>query len=630
MDDWELTVENIGCFVGKHSFLFKKGTNVVIGPNAVGKTSLLHAFQLLIPMSSNVIDTNILNSSSMIGHVRLRNGNDSFYADIGRRSDGTVRVRRKKKLLTKNGFAKQLTFLTESHEIMEAVIKGNFSILKDWFVRITDLDVYQKAYGACMRLDSRYRDQKDQESKQLLKEKHRLRQEQKNLLSEIRKKKSEFEKYQLTSIEEEFDSELVTKFRKTSTELERINNELNKLKMDKNVLETQLPKLAKDKENFKLKLAKISESFESAKDRVQYHNNELQKLDDEIKQKKSVLNKINREISRCDILISNYKNTLDENINECLHCGSVISQVQLAQKLRTIEDEKIHFIEQKLELSNLISEFLNNRIKHEEQLQDIKVGLPKEEKELRKKIEGKKNKINRQKKKLTELQKRIVSKNEALDEIQLLFEGLQGQVLEKSEKKNEIELMENELQGELKHMEKSLSKIQSDLTRTETQLLMLKTFDIKRKNLKKVIHFVQKGIKSIQENILDKINYHLSQIITELDIPFLASIKLDDDFNLKIVRKTGVLGEFTELSGLEKRLIAILVSFSIKNALLQDFPFFIIDETLYSADDESFEQIIDYIGQNIDLLVVTRLDTNPDIQKGVLNQQNIVYMENVA
>ncbi|MFX1284761.1 MAG: hypothetical protein ACFFB5_13965 [Promethearchaeota archaeon] len=630
MDDWELTVENIGCFVGKHSFLFKQGTNVVIGPNAIGKTSLLHAFQLLIPLDSNIIDTNILNSSSMIGHVRLQNGNDCFFIDIGRRSDGTVCVTRKKKLLTANEFAKQVIFLTESHEIMEAVIKGDFSILKDWFVRITDLNLYQKAYGACMRLDSRYRDQKDQESKQILKEKHRLRQEQKNMLSEIRKKKSVFKKYQLASIAKEFDSELVTKFRKISSELERINNELNKLKLDKNVLKTQLPKLTKDKENFQLKLSKIGENFESAKDHVQYHNNELQKIDSEIKQKKSVLNKINREISRCDILISNFINTLDENIIECLHCGSVISQIQLTQKLRTIEDEKIHFAEQKLELTNSISEFLNNRKKHEEQLQDIKVGLPKEEKELRKKIESTKNKINRQKKKLTELQKRIASKNEALDEIQLIFESLQGQVLEKSEKKSEIERMENELQGELKHMEKSLSRIQSDLTRTETQLLMLKTFDIKRKNLKKVIYFVQKGIKSIQENILDKINYHLNQIITELDIPFLSSIKLDDDFNLKIVRKTGVLGEFRELSGLEKRLIAILVGFSIKNALLQDFPFFIIDETLYSADDESFEQIINYIGQNIDLLIVTRLGTNPDIQKGVLNQQNIVYMENVA
>ena len=78
---------------------------------------------------------------------------------------------------------------------MEAVIKGDFSILKDWFVRITDLDVYEKAYAVCMKLDSRYRDQKDQDSKLLLKEKHRLREEQKSLLSDVRSKKLQFEEW---------------------------------------------------------------------------------------------------------------------------------------------------------------------------------------------------------------------------------------------------------------------------------------------------------------------------------------------------------------------------------------------------------------------------------------------------
>ncbi len=96
MDDWELIIKNIGCFVGEHSFHFKQGTNIVIGPNAVGKTSLLHAFQLLLPRSSNIVGTHFLNSSSMIGHVRLQNGNDSFFTDIGRRSDGTVRVAKKR------------------------------------------------------------------------------------------------------------------------------------------------------------------------------------------------------------------------------------------------------------------------------------------------------------------------------------------------------------------------------------------------------------------------------------------------------------------------------------------------------------------------------------------------------
>ncbi len=509
-------------------------------------------------------------------------------------------------------------------------MKGDFNILKDWFVRITDLDVYERAYAACMRLDSRYRDQKDQESKQLLKEKHRFREEQKTLISQVRNKKSEFKKYQLASISQESDSQLITNFNQTSTELESINDELNKLTVNNNLLETQLPKLVKDRDKLNSKLSEIGESFKTAKEHIEYHNSEIQNLDDKISLKRSELRKINREISRCDILIKNFKTTLNKNINECLHCGSTISREYLLQKLRTIEDENIHYGNDKLKVNKLLTELLKDRKKHEEQLQDLKVGLPKEEKELRKKIQSIKNDINRKGKKLEEIQEKVEFKSKELNEIQYVFDSLQNQVLEKSEKKQELAKMENELQGELKHIEERLNRIQGELTRTETQLSMLNVFNIRRRNLKKVVRFIQKGIILIQENILDKISYHLKQILAELDIPSLASICLDDDFNLKIVRRTGLSGEFKELSGLEKRLIAILVGFSIKNAFLQEFPFFIIDETLYSADDESFEQIIDYIGQNVELLIVTRLGTNPDIQKNVLNQQNIVYMENIA
>ena len=81
--------------------------------------------------------------------------------------------------------------------------------------------------------------------------------------------------------------------------------------------------------------------------------------------------------------------------------------------------------------------------------------------------------------------------------------------------------------------------------------------------------------------------------------------------------------DITELSGLERRLIALIVGFSVKNALLGNFPLFIIDESLHSADEVSFQNIIEYIGQNVEFLIVTRAERSANSARTFIDQTNI-------
>jgi enolase len=82
-------------------------------------------------------------------------------------------------------------------------------------------------------------------------------------------------------------------------------------------------------------------------------------------------------------------------------------------------------------------------------------------------------------------------------------------------------------------------------------------------------------------------------------------------------------GRFNELSNYERKLIAIIIGISAKNAFLPEFPLFIIDEPLDSADDRRFEKTLEYIKQKVKVLIVTKpvFDENTKI----LTQSNISY-----
>ncbi len=629
MDEWELNIENIGYFFGKHTFRFKPGANIISGPNAAGKTSLLHAFQLLLPKSSKVIDPHFLNSSALTGKVSLKNGNDNFFAELGRTSDGIVRIR-KQKLLTKKEIATQLVFLTENHELMDAVIKGDFAILKDWFIRMTELNYFEKAYAICIKLDSRYRDEKGKESQKLLMEKRRLQTEHKKFLSNINKKKTEFEKFQLSEVSETADPALLVQFKSISKELGESKNRLSKLKETKRELSSLVPALKRKKDTLELELVIIGDEFNSAKDRIDSFNEEIERLDDEIARMRVKLREKNSEISQREILITNFTQTLTNDTIECQHCSSIISKEKLSQKLKSIEDENLRFKEEKMAISNNMSELQKRREECEKKLHNLKVGLPKDKKNLKKRIQRLNNDINRKQRNLEAAQENISNIQTEIEKLQGIYDGLQVQIRKKSEKKQEIQIMEREIQGELTQLEKQLISTEENLAKIKTQLSWLKIYDVQRRNLKQITLFLQKKIVSVQENILDKINNHLEQMIDELNIPRLKNIYFDDNFNIKIIRKTGMPGDFKELSGLERRLIAIIVGYSIKNALLRKFPFFIIDETLHTADDTSFQHIVDYIGQKVDLLIVTRLGKFHDLEKDVIAQENILFWENIS
>lgn len=629
MNEWELNIENIGYFLGKHTFKFKPGANIVSAPNAAGKTSLLNAFQLLLPKPSKEIAPNFLNSSALTGEVSLTNGNDRFFAELVRTSNGAVRIR-KQKLLTRKETANQLVFLTENHQLMDAVVKGDFAILKDWFARMTELTHYEKAYAICTKLDSRYRDEKDKESQKLLMEKHRMQKERKEFLSNMNEKKVEFERFQLAEVSEMGDPDLLEQFKNHAKTLDKDKSKLTDLKEKKRELNSLIPALKRKKDSSELELTMIGNEFSSAKDQIGFLNEEIERLDGEIAAKQGKLREINREISSYEILQANFTRTLTDNANECQHCGSTISKEILSQKLKRIEDENLGFKEEKMVISNNLSELKANREKCEKKLHNIKVGLPKDEKRLKKGIQKLINDISRKQGNLETVQESMGNLQTNIVKCQAIYDKLQAQLREESEKKQEIQIMEREIQGELKQLEKQLISTVENLAKIKTQLLWLKVYDVRRRNLKQITLFLQKKIVSVQENILDKINNHLEQMINELDIPRLRKIGFDDNFNIEIIRKTGIPGDFKELSGLERRLVAIIVGFSIKNAFLQKFPFFIIDETLHTADKTSFQHIVDYIGQKTDLFIVTRLDKSLGLEKDVIAQENILSWEEIS
>ncbi len=624
MDSWELILENIGCFNGEHCFRFETGTNIITGPNAAGKTSLLNAFQLLLPKSSNQVESHYLNSAYLTGKVQLKNGDKKYSVKLVRSSNGAVSIQ-KKQLLTDNEFANDLVFLSDDHKLMDAVIKGDFTILKNWFVDKTDLIYYEKAYAICSKLDTKYRNEKDSESKHLLAKKHSLKKELESVKKDIIERKSIFEQFQLAGISEVMNQEKIEEYQSVSKNLEGKKTKLNRFLHDERDLRALIPEIQRKKTERELELTKIGEEFSSAKERIPKINEVIENLDIQISGKERELRNIRNKIVDSEKLITNYRKTLAAGSNECYHCGSIISQEALTSKISSAENDKIIFTGKQSILESDITELKGTKRKYANELQNLKIGLPKEQKSIKKLIQTLKNDITRKKNNLKAIQDSIAELRIINNELEEKHQKLQAQILAKSEKKQEIMNKERELKGELVQLERILKDLEEKLSKNSAKMSWLNVHNIRRRNIKQILLFLQNKIVSIQDNILNTINIHLGTMLKELNIAGIREIKIDDSFNIKITRNTGISGEFKELSGFERRLIALFVGFSVKNAFLGNFPLFIIDESLHAADDERFHALIDYIGKNVGLLIVTRVSREKYQEGALINQENIIF-----
>ena len=142
---WDLRINNIGTFKGEHHFKLKSGLNIIGSPNATGKTSIINSLRLLVNSHNSSFLNRILNNSSLIGGVSLKNKEHNFFVNLSRTEDKVI-------VNGNNPFVQsdqidEIAFLSAENPFFIAVEReASQQKIKEWLFNITDLEYYEKAF----------------------------------------------------------------------------------------------------------------------------------------------------------------------------------------------------------------------------------------------------------------------------------------------------------------------------------------------------------------------------------------------------------------------------------------------------------------------------------------------------
>jgi chromosome segregation ATPase len=629
MNEWKLTIENIGVFRGKHAFTFNKGLNIVTAPNAVGKTSLLKALRILsdVPEEETI---QYLNDFEETGRVMLQNS-ERFSVSLTRTKEG-VKYLKKDKLIG-DGRARDVIFVMEGNPLVEYVEKGSVESIVDWFRTFTDIN---RIEGIRDITTSLYRDlrneylDKRKVTEATLKEIGKTVTSLKNDLKKIDNRTVEI----LASKEFKEVKTRIDDIHQRILELENkkapLNREINEASAGVSIQESRIKETEEEIKKLDRVLERKQTEQSEGKLKLQGLRGDLDDFKDKLRElERDIIGKpeigevgLERRVMDLENIIEDREELL--HLERCPKCGRPIKKEDVEKELRTIKDNLSKLrstLERKkierreiqykiLELEAEVKRVTEELIKEIQELQGNIESLKKNKARYTKELNTFLSKQEQLKQEIEKLEKQIdayhkeemqimssVSKR-LLDEYNLLIE-------EKKQKETQLALLE----------QKSIS-----IQRGEKELQVLEG---RIGILESVVQYYNERIQTIKEKMRGELNKSLAEGFELLNLAEFEKIYIDENFELELRRKGGVYTKLDRLSGTERSLVAVIMAFVAKETFFGEIPFFVIDEVTNAMDDTRFKRLIDYIKEKLEVLLVTR--NAPLIgEPKILTQQQIV------
>ena len=634
----ELNLENIGGLIGKHTFQFKKGLNVLNAPNSSGKTSIINGLKLGCEGDwENEKMNQYLHDKADYGKSELRFNGLIQKTSITRDKKGVSFLSRELDYNDKR--TKSLCFLMKDSPLQIAISKADEEEIKRWFYSVTDLKYYEIAKK---RSESVFKD--------CNKKKETLENKLKGSINELKKLKKQYidEKDNLESRmteilkspELEDIKDKIDILKKKIDEMDKIidkldadlsDNQLKLVKAEKNLNEKQeeLNNLKYDLEEVKREILSGEEEIIELEEKYEINKDKITNLEKELYGYDEIVGGKTIHIEGIEEFIKHYiynlkKKQSIKGLEICPTCDSELNPNDTEEIIKKIEKSKeekeivLRKKERELgELNKAQKKIIKRRNEVNEELpkkkNKINNVIDKTNSEIKghnasitrftnviKEIEGKlkKNKMNREK------------FNQQLQDLVSPYENIEEELKELNIKIEKVGKQINDIEAKIKLMEEGTEELR--LVRKKVELSEY------------IVRHFSNCVSKIQNVMLDKLNDKLKKSFQLLELAELDRILVTKDFEIIITRKGGYETNIAELSGAERTLIAFIIMVISKNEFLPDFPMLFIDEIGEFMDKTRFLKIIDYLTEIVDILIITRnkpLEGAPSL----ITQENILH-----
>jgi len=588
-----IETENVGGLMGKSSFSFTEGMNVVRAPNAIGKTSLLHAIELLGLSNAELKDKKF--------YANLFTGDK-----ISVRTSGSVKTNRtftvtKNDLVsngdepiihTSKGRLSPICFATPNNPLFNVITTGkslrpnieNLSSADDYTKVIKELEkcytytnnAIQKAQPKIAQIELWERQIKDAETKI------------KNYQQELKKlpaidKKKLFENIKEAEKKQSIDQQTAKNITKIKMKIDDLKQSI-KEKEDEVAMYTELIK--KDETE---KLEKIYNK----------KNEELRKIKNELRNYQRKLS-IEHEMQK--LIEKNIENVAKYKHSNCFACGHEIEKTALG-KLKAGSAQRIADLEKAIKKH----EFEVDKKEEEEQEADYawtaSAAAENMKTKLLNSINGLKSTLNKQEKKLKDEQTKRNSNKQNMSKL-----ATNKEEFKKYEQRNDLNNKIQELKMQLESMRKHHTK---DLESVGNVPEMKK----RQETISALIDHMSKRKEQLVEEVRNKFNSLINQVYNDLDYKDIKDVTIGKDFFIKVTKyKEGFkdLADFPleALSTSERLTLGLILLIVTKRHYLPEFPFFVIDEVVTSYDPSRVEKIKDYLLDVADYIIITQLKSS--------------------
>ena len=604
----EIEGENIGGLRGPFKFTLQNGLSMLHAPNGSGKSSLLRAFHLAIA-NKNISQedlNNYLTEKEINGFVKVSIDENEFEVQIQRKGE--------KVIITYSNVdddifkfpSEELSFIRAKSDLYRGIINDDDTFISSWFYKVTEAHKYELFLEISTNILTDYKTTRDDLKKKVSKDVSRNREEINKLQKEAEEISEKIEllldseEYKLSMKEHSEKNEKIDKLRgatknlkprktklsdeifKEEEAIEKLKRELEKIKKKINNYDANLPIMQEKLRKNEKQRDKLEEDLDKTKDQRLTAQQNLTSIRNELKENEELINR--ETCPKCHQKLDPvfYKDMVAKGRAELKKLESQVKSLKAKEREISLETNEIE--DELRELTNFLKinrESLNkDRINKDKDVKKISESLP--------------EKKNRRK----QLTDEIELKNKELLAIQeVLAEEIPLQ--------NDIFKLQGELNGKNKLINKSEEEIEMS---SEYQLRYLKA-EGHVKRAEAIHKCYSERFQHLTFETFKQINDALMASFDLLKLAKLKKIVFDKKENklfLDIQRANNVYTTLEKLSGAEKSLITLIITWVVKQMVIPDEPLFLIDEVTTEMDDTRFQDILNYISNKTDYVIVAR------------------------
>lgn len=640
---WNLKVSNIGGLRGEHTYTFDEGLNIINAPNATGKSSAINSLRLAL--GGGKIDNIVqyINDSSEYAEVTLEDG-QTHRISLSRSGDSAEIL--SSETPYENKEVEDLAFLTEDSTLNEAVVEGDGEQVGSWMSNITDIEYYEVARDrarSVMQEITRQKKQAEEQVKGSTQEVEELINDLESDLEEVTDEideilssdeyediKSELEDEQdrKDELEGEVD-EVSRKINRLQTEVENARRTLQSKQDEKEELSSRLEQLKKERTQGEQEIKDLRERANELEDRISELERELEGKREERDGRTVTIEE------GIETRLENKERRLDrrqgiEGFNECPHCGQTLDNEEVRQEINKLQQEIEDLRNAKKQRERQITDLRGERRNILDEINEIREEIPEKIDSTETELRGVKNTISNKETEIEQKREDIDSLKEEREALNESIEAVEERITELASKNEENREQLSNLYQQEKEIRNRLEQARERKAKYQRGTERLEELRSKEQVAEQIVKHFSERIERVNVQMLGELNDALEENFDLLELADFEKIRVERDrsggFSLDLTRiddeGRATPTTLAELSGAEKRLVAMLIQYVAKKTFAPEIPFFVVDEVSNAMDDERFRRVVEELSKDVETLVMTR-NIPYEGESEVLSQEHI-------